>query len=433
MKNVLRALIIAAFLTALASAALAQDTGAAAAAATPQAGPCTTEADAKAALYQKFLADYKGTPERQKVASDTGKEYLSKYGPCPDESDKKIASFVQGWVTKYDKAVRDFACTDAFNKKDYAKAFQACQVIISAEPDNLDTVLLLARAGYASVSSTPPNTSLNADAARMTRRAIDMIQANKAPTKWDPFPSKDEALGFLYYAQGVFTRETSPADAAASFIKAAQSNSTFAKESSTYTYLATLYRATELKKLVADYQAAFPPNVPIPDEKKPQYDQMYKQIGKVQDRIIDAYARAVALMKADPKADQTRLKALMTELTDLYKARHEDKEAGLQELIASIMSKPLMLPGQEPEPAPTPAASSAVTGTDGAVKPAATTTTPANGAKPAATPATTPANGTKPAATPASTPANGVKPAPKPQSKSTNKPAAKAAATTSGR
>ncbi len=307
MKNVLKALIIAAFLTAFASAALAQDTGAAAAA--PQAGPCTTEADAKAALYQKFLGDYRGTPERQKVASDTGKEYLSKYGSCPDETDKKIATFVQGWVTKYDKAVRDFACTDAYNKKDYAKAFQACQAIISAEPDNLDTVLLLARAGYANVSSPTPNTALNADAIRMTRRAIDMIEANKAPTKWDPFPSKDEALGFLYYAQGVFARETSPADAAAAFIKAAQSNSTFAKESSTYTYLATIYRTTEFKKLVADYQAAFPPGAPIPDEKKPQYDQMYAQINKVQDRIIDSYARAVALLKADPKADQARLKA----------------------------------------------------------------------------------------------------------------------------
>ena len=421
MKNVLRVLIVAAFVTVFASAAFAQDAGATATPqATPQAGPCTTEADAKAALYKKFLDNYRGSPDQQKLASDTGKEYLAKYGSCPDESDTKIAAFIKGWSVKYDKAVRDFACSDAYNKKDYAKAFQACQAVLTAEPDNLDTVLLLARAGYANVSSATPNTALNADAIRMTRRAIDMIEANKAPTKWDPFPGKDEALGFLYYAQGVFTRETSPADAAAAFIKAAQSKSTFAKESSTYTYLATIYRTTELKKLIADYQAAFPPGVPIPDEKKPQYDQMYKQIGKVQDRIIDAYARAVAIMKADPKADQVRLKALMTELTELYKARHEDKEDGLQELIAGVMNKPLMLPGQEPEPvAPTSStSSSAVTGTDGAVKPAATTTT--------TTPAAT--NGAKPAAT---TPANGTKPAPKPQSKSTTKTAAKT--TTSGR
>src|SRR5215212_422662 len=99
MKNALRVLIVAAFVTAFALPALAQD-----AAATPaaQAGPCTTEVEAKAALYKKFLDNYKGTPDQQRSASETGKEYLSKYGACPDEGDKKIATFIQNWVTKYD-------------------------------------------------------------------------------------------------------------------------------------------------------------------------------------------------------------------------------------------------------------------------------------------------------------------------------------------
>lgn len=419
MKNVKRVLIVAAFVTAFALPALAQD-----AAATPaaQAGPCTTEADAQAAMYQKFLANYKGTPDQQKVAAETGKEYLAKYGTCPDDSAKKIATFIQNWVTKYDKAVRDFACTDAFNKKNYAGAFQACQVILSEQPDNTEIVLMLARAGYANVTAATPSNALNADASRMARRAIELIQSGKAPAKWDPFANQEEALGFLYYAQGVFTRETSPADSAASFIKAAQSNSIFKNESSTYTYLATLYESTELKKLVDAYTAAFPPGVPVPDEKKAQYDQMFLQISKVQDRIIDAYARAYAVLKADPKADAARTKAVLAKLTAYYKVRHEDKEDGLQELIANVMSKPIMLPGQEPTTLPAPAtSSSAVTGTDGAVKPAATTPA-ANGAKPAATTTTT-----------TTTPASGTKPAPKPQSKSTTKPAAKAAATTSGR
>src|ERR1051325_5198113 len=104
MKNVLKVLIVAAFVAVFALPAFAQDT----AGQSQAAGPCTTEAEAKAALYQKFLANYKGTPDQQKVAYDTGKEYISKYGACPDEGDKKIASFIQNWTTKYDKAVRDF-------------------------------------------------------------------------------------------------------------------------------------------------------------------------------------------------------------------------------------------------------------------------------------------------------------------------------------
>jgi hypothetical protein len=415
MKNVLRVLIVAAFVTAFALPALAQD-----AAATPaaQAGPCTTEVDAKAAMYQKFLASYKGTPEQQKTASETGKEYLSKYGACPDESDKKITAFIQNWVTKYEDAVEEFACTDAFNKKDYAKAFQACQVRINKQPDNVDKVLLLARAGYANVTSPTPSNALNAEAARMARRAIELIQSGKTPAKWDPFPSQDEALGFLYYAQGVFTRETDPAAASAAFIKAAQSNSLFKRESSTYTYLADIYEKNELKKLVDAYNVAFPANVPIPDEKKPQYDEMMAQINRVLDRLIDSYARAASVLNSDPKADPKTKTAVMNTLTRYYKQRHEDKEDGLQQLIASVMNTPIMLPGQEPAPAAP--SSSAVTGTDGAVKPAApATTTPAGGAKPAATTTTTPANGTKPA--------------PKPQSNNTPKPDAKASArTTSG-
>lgn len=404
MKNVLRFLIVATFVTAFATAAFAQDAAATPAAATPaQASPCTTDADAKAALYDKFLKSYKGTPDQQKMASETGKEYISKYGTCPDESDKKIASFIQGWVGKYDLAVRNFNCTDAFNKKDYARTFEACRVILNAEPDNIDTVLLLSRAGYANVTAATPNKALNGEALRMSRRAVELIESGKAPAKWDPFPSKDEALGFLYYSQGVFAQETDPAAASAAFIKAAQSNSTFKQESSTYTYLAAIYEANELKKLVDEYTRTFPPGNPIPDEKKAQYDQMFLQISKVQDRIIDAYARAYAVLKADPKADAARTKAILNKLTAYYKARHEDKEDGLQELIASVMNKPLMLPGQEPTTLPAPATSSSVSGTDGSVKP----TTPAT--QPAAT------NGAKPAAT--TTPANGVKPAPKPRSK----------------
>jgi len=400
MKNVFRLLVMAALAALFALPAFAQDTTGGAAA------QCTADADAKAALYQSFLSNYKGNPEQQKTASQTGKDYITKYGNCPDESDKKIASFIQNWVSKYDKAVRDFACTDSFNKKDYTGTFQACRAILDADPENVDTLLLLARAGYANVTLPTPNKTRNADAARMARRAAELIESGKAPAKWDPFKSRDEALGFLYYAQGVFLSETSPTDAAAAFIKAAQSNSTFNREASTYTYLATIYETNELKKLVDEYTAAFPPGNPIPDEKKAQYDQMLAQIGKVQDRIVDAYARAAAIMNADPKADAARKKAVMNKLTGYYKARHNDSDAGLNDLVANVLSKPLMLPGQEPAPTPTP---STTTGTDG------------NTPKPSTQPTTTP--GSKPSTPPQKPPVTKATPSAK----------GRAARTTSGR
>ena len=64
--------------------------------------------EAKARLYQKFLDNFKGNVEQQKVAYETGKEYLSRYGSCPKESDKKVADYVRKWVAKYEEAVREW-------------------------------------------------------------------------------------------------------------------------------------------------------------------------------------------------------------------------------------------------------------------------------------------------------------------------------------
>ena len=383
MKNVSRLLIMAALIAAFALPAFAQDTTAA---------QCTADAEAMNAVYQKFLANYKGTPDQQKTASDTGHEYLTKYGNCPDEPSQKIATFIKNWVTKYDVAARNFACTDAVNKKDYAGAFQACRVILSAEPDNLDTLLLLSVAGLNNAASPNPNKALNADAVAVMRHAAELIESGKAPTKWDaPFTNRDEALGLLYYAQGVVLFGSSPTDAAAAFQKAAQSNSKYKREPSTYTYLGTIYETNELKKLVADYTAAFPPNVPIPDEKKPQYNDMLAQITKVQFRILDAYARAASYMNTDPKYDAAKKKAVMDKVTAYYKATHNDKDDGLPQYVANVTSTPLMLPGQEPAPAPTTPATT-TTGTDGNGAKPASTTTPAT--KPPVSRATPAARGT---------------------------------------
>lgn len=420
MKNVLRLLILAAAVASFTLPAFAQDTPSGSA-----ASVCTTEADAKAALYKKFLDNYKGTPEQQKTANETGKEYMGKYGTCPDESDKKIATFIQNWNTKYEKAVRDFACTDSFDKKDFAKAFEACRVILAAEPDNISTVLLLAQAGYFNATATPPSTvnkALNADAARMARRAIELIESGKAPDKWDPFPSRDQAIGFLYFTLGLVTQETSPTDATAAYIKAAQTNSTFKATPSTYINLGNIYLTTEMKKLADEYTAAFPPGIPIPDEKKAQSDQMLAQITKVQDRIIDAFARAVAAMGTDPKNAASK-KDVMTRLTSYYKARNGDSasDAALMEFVNNVLSKPIPIPGQEPVTPAAPATSSGMNGTNGngttsAGQPASGTVTPPPAAGTAPKPAATPA-ATTPA--PAST-----TPKPKPISKKTT-PAAK--------
>jgi hypothetical protein len=143
MKNVLRLLVFAALFAVFALPSFAQD---AAPAQTPAAaGPCT-EADAKAALYKTFTENFKGNPEQQKNAYQAGKDYLGKYGNCPDAGDKQIAAYIQKWVTKYEAATLEFNCTKAVNESP-ATAFTACQPYRDANPENLKVYLQLVTAG----------------------------------------------------------------------------------------------------------------------------------------------------------------------------------------------------------------------------------------------------------------------------------------------
>ncbi|MCA1619060.1 MAG: hypothetical protein LC795_07060 [Acidobacteria bacterium] len=374
MKNALRLLALAALATVFALPAYAQD-AAAAPAATPT-GPCT-EADAKAAVYKRFTDNFKGTPDQQKVAYDAGKEYLNKYGACPDAADKQIADYVQKWVGKYEKAVVEFNCTEAVNKTPL-KAFQACQQLLAANPDNLKVYLALVTAGLKNVQAK--NTSTNAQAADAARRALVLVEKGGTSDVWLPFTSQQEAAPGLNYYLGFFTLENSPAEAARYLVKAAQSTSSFSKEPSTYDFLALAYFNSEFKPLAAEYKAKYEGK-----EATPESEAMLNKINAVTHRIVDAYARAVALSPAGAAKEDRRNK-----LVPFYKQLHDGSDAGLNALLASVLSKPIMLPGQEPAPVASPS----TTGANGAG--GATTTTPASAqpagatAKPAAS-TTTPA------------------------------------------
>lgn len=382
MKNVLRLLVFAALVTVFALPSHAQD---AAATQTPAAGPCTTEAEAKGALYKKFLDAYKGTPEAQKAAADTGKEYLTKYGSCPDEADKKVAAFIQSWVTKYEAATLEFNCTKAVNDN-AAQAFTLCEPYRAANPDNLKPYLLLVAAGVKNVQAS--NKATNTQAANAARRALQLIEQGKTTDVWAPLPSQAEAAPALNYYIGYFMLDNAPGEAAIALVKAAQvTNSSFAKEPSTYEILAAAYYNNEVKPLAAEYKTKCEGK-----EVTPECETLFNKINAVTHRITDAYARATALSPAGAAKDKRR-----ANLETFYKQVHEGKTDGLNEYLAGILSKPIMLPGQEPAPA-APAATTTSTTESNGTGGAATTTTPAGGTTPSAKPATTPTPAPKPAA-----------------------------------
>jgi hypothetical protein len=71
----------------------------------PVPGSCD-DLETKAEHYKAFLDNYKGNAEQQKVAYEAGKDYVSRYERCPEESDKNIVGYIRHWLDKYEEAVR---------------------------------------------------------------------------------------------------------------------------------------------------------------------------------------------------------------------------------------------------------------------------------------------------------------------------------------
>lgn len=363
-------------------------------AATAQKPECTPEN--KAAWYNDF---------RQNFKSDTAKanELAKKWLACPSTpAEEQQAAYLKNFVSLFEKANRKAQINDlVYVKKDYAKGFELGKQVLAEEPDNLKVLIDLAYAGYAA-----KNPALGAEALTYAQKAIKLIESGKTLEAWTPYMNREDTLGYLYNATGSLNLQKDPGLALKDFIKAAQFNGKISKLPATYATIAQSYEASAYAKLASEYEAKYKGKDETPESKL-----AVENINQVVDRMIDAYARAVALAGNEP-AEQANKKLWMEQLTIWYKYRHDKSDAGLNELIAGILSKPL--PGE-----PTPLTELPVSAT-GPAAPTATDTASATGvptsapAKPAATPASgatpKPATTTSPAA-----PKPAASPTPKPK------------------
>jgi hypothetical protein len=291
----------------------------------------------KAAWYDTFLKNYKGEPPAQKIAYDAAKLYL---GSCPKDPADQIAAFMETkFVVPYEKMMgvatlkSDF--TESVKQKKYADQIRLGKQIIATEPDNSNAYIVMGVAGLGDEALLP-------ESAQFAKKAIEMIESGKPPA---PLASKDEALAYLNYTIAKSLLKTNPAEAIPYYLKAAKLNSDLKKNPQLYTELAGAYGEGPIAKLSEEYKAKY--TVESPESKLAAAN-----INQVIDRQIDALARAAALT-----TDAANKKAIMDVLTGLYKDRNKS-EAGLNELIASVLSKPIP---EVPTPLtslPTPAPSS---------------------------------------------------------------------------
>jgi hypothetical protein len=341
MKQLIRVLMVGAMFTLLLPAVLQAQTP-------PAAGGCTDEA--KGALYAKFLANRQGkTAENptgdQEVAYNTTKEYKAL---CPTDESVQ-AKYMAKFGATYEVAARKSQFLAAYDKKNYPELMRLGKLVLADEPDYTRGYVLLGIVGY--LASTAGNNSLYAESLPYAKQAIEMLEAGKTPDDWKPYAGKDDALAWLNYSIGVSLKAT-PAEALPYLLKAARYESIFKTNPLTFEAIARSYELG----IYAQQETAYKPFADKPES--PEQQLALQNIYQTADRIIDAYARAIALAGSDAKF-QAAKPTWMQVVTDLYKFRNKDSDAGLAQLLSGVLQKPLPdipTPITAPPAAPAPTA-----------------------------------------------------------------------------
>ena len=314
MKLVAKGLVAAAFLAVslvtFSPAAVAQE----------------TDDPAKIAIYKRFVDNRIPNPA---AAYQAARDYLQKYQKEKDQ----YTDYLSKWVTFYERDERKRKLPVLINEKNYAEAYSTGAKILADEPNYLRAQIDLGYAGYLAASAK--NETFNNEALSYARQAIQAIEAGKTPTEWAPFKGKDDTLAYLNYAVGFLTLKTNPNESLDALLKAARYESDIKKTPSTYYFLAVAYESGPYKTMSTSYQTLYANKPETPESKA-----ALEKLNVVMDRIIDAYARAIAAAGTDPKLEQSR-KEWLTQLSNYYKFRHDGSDAGINEFIAAALQKPL--------------------------------------------------------------------------------------------
>jgi hypothetical protein len=289
-----------------------------------------TEDKVKVDLYTRFVDNYKTNPV---AAYQTAKDYLQRYAKENDQ----YSQYVQLWVADYEREERLRQLRHlVYDDRNFAEAFKVGKQVMADDPNHLDSLIALGNAGY--LAALARNETYNAEALSYTQKAIQLLESGKTPDNWDPFKGKPDALAYLYATVGLIKLKTAPDESIDALLKTATLESDLKKLPTLYYYLARGYETGPYAKLSADYQNRFAGKPESPESK-----QALEKLGQVIDRIVDAYARAIFAAGTDQQYATSKT-AWMTAVTNFYKFRHQDSDAGLTEFIAASATRPLPAP-----------------------------------------------------------------------------------------
>jgi hypothetical protein len=279
-------------------------------------------------MYARFN-DYKRNPDpnQQRYAYPIAKDYMRRWGGENDSETKEVRRF----VIEYERQMHGRELYAAYDGKDYAKLFEVGRAAVKSDSENFVALSLMVEAAYD--SAVAGKTGFVSEAADYARQAIKLLEAGKV-SRPDPFKSVEVARGFLNFTLGWFVKDDKPVEAAAAFEKAVKADSPYRTDPSAYHRLGVSILKGEFAELSTQYNEKFGGKPASPEQTA-----MLNRIQHLVEQTIDAYARAVAL-STKPEQQEARGK-ILAQLTALYKSFHNNSDAGLNEFIATVLSKPI--------------------------------------------------------------------------------------------
>lgn len=294
--------------------------------------------DAEKERYYATFNTYRRVPlqDSQRRAYEAAIEYLKRFEGDRDADARTVRQF----VTEYERAGTKAKLLATYNARDYAKTFAVGRPLLEHDPDNFFVLSILTEAGFD--SGQGGKAEVLDGTLDYATRAIKLLEAGKVSTA-EPFKDMGTAHGYLHMVVGTLLRDKSPPEAARAFRKAAQSESFYREDPIIYHRLGIAILKGDFAQLSNEYNEKYGSQ-----EASPAQQAMLERITKLGLQAIDAYARAVAL--TDPARAQGVSKIqfspevrnrILEQLTALYKSFNNNSDAGLNELIASVLSKPL--------------------------------------------------------------------------------------------
>ncbi len=267
-------------------------------------------------------------PEDSAKAYAVGKDYLARFGKDTDTNTAKVKVYVDAY-----RQNQFFVQIDA---KKYAESFTIGREILNEQPNNLEVLMNLAYAGYAT-SGTPEGAAYTNDAIAYSRKSVQLIDAGTAPKSFAPYVDKNDATAYMYFIDGSLSMEKEPAAAAGNIYKATLIESQIKNEALAY-YLIAMYYEGIYAKLSTDLKARAAAKTITDDETK----KVMARINEAIDLMLDAYARVAKRAEATKNPNYATWKA---RLDQVYKFRR-GSDAGIAEFITVKNATPLPDPSK---------------------------------------------------------------------------------------